>query len=181
MATMTKKAQAELIKSRLEKYPAVAKRLLKAADFIEKHPEHLTMHTWCDVKGEGEWGSPTCGTTACLVGWYAFLKPGWVYASGGGWGVATIRNTRTGERVEIGQTLMDDLKLNEVVVHDDAYGVEYLDLESLVVDGHWPARFRNPYQRYAPEHSHLPNNTPNAAKAAKVAANRLRYFVETGR
>lgn len=36
--------------------------LLKVADAIEANPEHFDMNAWAEE-------TPSCGTTACIVGW----------------------------------------------------------------------------------------------------------------
>lgn len=44
-----------------------AKRLLKLADFLEAlDPEDFDYSTWCNARWTGE---PSCGTTACALGW----------------------------------------------------------------------------------------------------------------
>jgi hypothetical protein len=199
MTAYARVKRAKLVLAAFDKLPAVRRHALKVAQFIEDNPDHLVMSTYVAPLDDLETGAQKsktlprklCNTAACLAGWWALLKPRVKYRQRSHYGGGVVLRNRA--FVDFGNIINHDLNLT------DDFGGEYVDFSYVMQDDEWPARFRNAYQKYAPEYEGTVLSKPdydksviytvvdtakthaNAVKAAKIAADRLRHFVNTGR
>lgn len=158
---------AQEIRAALKARPQVVRRLRKVREFILKHPQHFKMSEWWSLKGEGRYGSQTCGTTACIAGWYALTQRRvWKPMARG---VAALTHTKTGVTKDIRQLFAEDVLGSDTI----------FDLAHLTNHYRWPEPFKSEFAAVAPEMREFTGGG-DARKAARVAARRITHFLRTG-
>lgn len=160
-----------LILRQLKERPAVKRRLLATARHIETHPDALYMAGWACSSHN------SCGTSACLMGWYGLLHPDYKHDRYG-----IVVEKTTGEDVHVSEVFLRDIGIDNVTCSKRTGKYTYW-YDTLIDSSRWPKPFAEAYAKTSPEsieYNNEKNIVPDPIKAAKIAAKRIRHFVRTG-